>query len=275
MKNFLISLLIFLSLPAGVASAAPKAELWPVWQAHDPASVQALDHQAWQDFLDTYLVQSPDGINRLPYGRVSLLDKKRLAAYLRRLSQVLVFGLNRSRQQAFWINLYNALTVKVILDHYPVKSIFDINISPGWFARGPWAKKLIKVEGRKLSLDDIEHRILRPIWKDPRVHYSLNCASLGCPNLSSEAFTKGNLERLLEEGARDYINHLRGVHFAGEKLVVSSIFKWFASDFGADSKALVTHLKKYSEANLRKRLQAVTKISAYEYDWRLNDVEIE
>ncbi len=92
--------------------------------------------------------------------------------------------LRRAEQFPFWINLYNALTVKVVLDHYPVEIIRDIDISPGLFADGPWGKKLVTVEGEALSLDDIEHRILRPIWKDPRLHYVLNCAALGVPIFS-------------------------------------------------------------------------------------------
>ena len=104
---------------------------------------------------------------------------------------------SRDEQLAYWINLYNALTVKVILDHYPVKSILDIDISPGWFSIGPWGKKLVAVEGVEISLDDIEHRILRPIWRDPRIHYALNCAAVGCPNLLREAFTGATAEVLL------------------------------------------------------------------------------
>lgn len=272
MKKCLIGLLVLSLVLVSIVDAAPRAELWRVWLAHDPASIRQVNHQAWQDFLDPYLFQDRDGINRLAYGRVNQLDKKRLEDYLESLSQVLVSGLTRSQQKAFWINLYNALTVKVVLDHYPVKSIFDIDISPGWFVKGPWGKALFEVEGRKLSLDDIEHRILRPIWSDPRVHYAVNCASLGCPNLQPEAYTEENLERLLELGAKDYINHVRGLHFAGENLVVSSIYKWFADDFGDNDQAVIGHLIKFAEPHLQKRLESVKTISAYEYSWRLNDV---
>ena len=99
------------------------------------------------------------------------------------LSGVAIGGYAPDEQRAFWINLYHALTVRVILSHYPVSGIREIDISPGLFARGPWDRKLIPVEGVELTLNDIEHRILRPIWRDPRVHYALNCASLGCPDL--------------------------------------------------------------------------------------------
>ncbi len=116
---------------------------------------------------------------------------------------------------------YNALTVKVILDNYPVKSIRDIDISPGLLNDGPWDAKLLTIEGKEVSLNDIEHRILRPIFLDNRIHYAVNCASSGCPNLQPEAFTVENTEELLDRGAREYIAHERGVKISKNRLVVS------------------------------------------------------
>ena len=114
----------------------------------------------------------------------------------------------------YWINLYNAFTVHLILEHYPQDSIVDIRY--GFFDFGPWDEKLLQIEDEEVSLNDIEHRILRPIWKDPRLHYALNCASLGCPNLQPESFYPGNVESLLNSRARDYINHPRGLRFENE-----------------------------------------------------------
>src|SRR6185503_17839522 len=130
-----------------------------------------------------------------------------LDAYVEKMQGVAIRTFCRPEQRAYWANLYNATTVKVVLDHYPVDSIMKINISPGLFAKGPWKKKLLKVEGEEVSLDDVEHRILRPIWKDPRTHYSVNCASLGCPNLQPHAFTAATLDAMLDEAARGYVNH--------------------------------------------------------------------
>ena len=161
-------------------------------------------------------------MNLVRYAAVSGSDRKALDAYLKRLGGTSVSKLKRSEQRAYWINLYNALTVQVILAHYPVESIRDIDISPGFFSDGPWGKKLMQVEGEEVSIDDIEHRILRPIWKDPRIHYAVNCASIGCPNLQPVAFTSANADTLLTEGAKAYVNHPRGVRFDGGSLVVSS-----------------------------------------------------
>ena len=169
-----VGILLTLALGAtgfgGVESLfAPKASLWEKWLAHDARSRTTVDHDAWQDFLDKYVSAHEDGVNRVAYGTVSKPDKSALDGYIVRMTAVPVAKLSRAEQLAFWINLYNALTVKVILTHYPVESIRDIDISPGLFSDGPWDKKLIEIDGEMLSLNDIEHRILRPIWRDPRI----------------------------------------------------------------------------------------------------------
>ena len=270
MIRFLLALLLVSSL-GEAARAAPQAELWARWTAHDPASGIIVDHAAWDRFLGTYVVPGGDGVNRVAYARVSPQDRTALEDYIEGLAAVGVSRLNRDRQIAYWINLYNALTVKVILDHYPVASIRDIDISPGFFADGPWGRKLVTVEGEEVSLDDIEHRILRPIWKDPRLHYVLNCAALGCPNLQPHAATADNWDALLTSAARQYVNNPRGVGFDGERLVVSSIFDWYAGDFGDSEAALLDHLKRYAEAPLRARLGAAGGIDGTDYDWTLNE----
>jgi hypothetical protein len=154
-----------------------------------------------------------------------------------------------------------------------VASIRDINISPGLLARGPWGAKLATVEGEKISLDDIEHRILRPIWKDNRVHYALNCASLGCPNLQSTAYTSDATEALLERGAKEFINHPRGVAIQSGKLRVSSIYVWFQEDFGGDAEELMEHWLKYANPKLAEALGKYSGGLSHDYDWRLNGTE--
>ena len=121
-----------------------------------------------------------------------------------------------------------------------------------------------------LSLNDIEHRILRPIYGDPRIHYAVNCASLGCPNLAGLAYTATNTESLLEAGARAYINHPRGVELANGRLRLSSIYKWFKVDFGGTDERLLVHLRKYAEPELARQLAAYDGRIRYDYDWDLN-----
>lgn len=171
---------------------------------------------------------------------------------------------------AYWINLYNAATVELILDHYPVRSI--TRIKSGLFSFGPWDRKLLKVDGHKLSLNDIEHRILRPLFKDPRIHYAVNCASLGCPDLAPRAYTAENLEQMLEDGARRYVNHPRGVSIEDGELIVSSIYVWFRADFGGTDAAVVEHLRRYAATELKAGLMRHSDIDDDRYDWALNDL---
>ena len=253
----------------GVA-AAPQAELWARWQKHNADSAVVVNHSAWDAFLQSYLRVDDGGVNLLDYAAAAKNGKTQLKAYLNTLQQTKVSKLNRNEQRAFWINLYNALTADVVINHYPVSSIRDIDISPGLFADGPWAKKLAQVEGEQLSLDDIEHRILRPIWQDARLHYAVNCASIGCPNLMARAFTADNSEAMLEQGARDFINHRRGAMVGGGGLVVSSIYKWFAEDFGGDDAGIIRHLRQYADAPLADALADISEVADDDYDWRLN-----
>jgi len=254
------------------ALAAPKAELWQRWSASTQGKV-GIDHAAWNDFLGRNVQPGADGINRIAYGKVTKADREKLRAYLTGLQRVAIRKFNRDEQRAYWINLYNAATVAVVLEHYPVDSILKIDISPGLFARGPWKKKLLVVEGEAVSLDDIEHRILRPIWKDPRTHYAVNCASIGCPNLQAQAYTSGNLDALLDAGARAYVNHPRGARVAQGRLTVSSMYVWFQEDFGGDAAGVIAHLRQHAEPGLAKQLEGVRRIDGHDYDWSLNDLK--
>ncbi len=254
----------------GSAQAAPKADLWERWQAHDPASTRQVDHGAWTGFLQRYVQAAADGVNRVAYGAVTPGDRDLLRHYLGHLAAQPLSSLSRAEQQAYWINLYNALTVSVVLEAYPVQSIRDIDISPGLFSDGPWGKKLLAVEGEEVSLDDIEHRILRPIWRDPRIHYAVNCASIGCPNLLTTAFTAENSEALLDKAARAYINHPRGAEVSGGRLVVSSIYDWFESDFGDGDVEVIAHLRRHAEPALLAALAGIDSIADDRYDWSLN-----
>ena len=253
------------------ALAAPRAELWPRWQQHNPSATTRIDHAAWGGFLRKYLRPGGDGINRIAYGAIGGADRDTLASYIDTLAATPINGFARPEQFAFWVNLYNAVTVRTVLAHYPVRSIRDINISPGLFAIGPWGKKLVEVEGEALSLDDIEHRILRPIWRDPRIHYAVNCAALGCPNLRPEPFTGANAEALLERAAPEYINHPRGAAVEGGGLVVSSIYDWYQIDFGGSERGVIDHLRHYARSPLAQALVGISAISATRYDWALND----
>ena len=252
--------------------AAPRSQLVsPHWLQTDPSSTERVDHELWSKFLAAYLVQGGDGINRFAYARAQSSGRAELERYISTLEAIPVSRLNRGEQRAYWINLYNAVTTRIVLDHYPVRSIRDISLGPGLFSLGPWDARVVRAEGERLSLNDIEHGILRPIWHDPRLHYALNCASISCPSIQPVAFTAENTERLLEEGARAYINDRRGVRIENGRLIVSSIYLWYHADFGSGEAAVLDHLKRYAAPELGAQLARFRAPDDDSYDWRLID----
>ena len=263
-KKTLCTVLMTFALPV---LAAPKSDLWEFWQDHDPASTQTVSHMVWDDFLKAH-ISEVDGINLLNYGAVPSADQQALQAYIVELASVAARSLNRNEQRAYWINLYNALTVDLILKNYPVESIRDV--STGLFSGGPWSDEIVIVEEQTLTLNDIEHRILRPIWQDARLHYAVNCASFGCPNLARDAFTATNAEDLLNAGARAYVNHPRGAQVQSGELHVSSIYVWFQEDFDSSQAGVIAHLTEYAQPELANQLAGIKKITGDSYDWSLN-----
>ena len=232
---------------------------------------------AYNELLAKYVKVGSDWVNRVDYQRWKSADGDiaALDAYIRQLGTRMPSKMARDDAFAFWCNLYNAITLKVVLDRYPVASIRDIK-SEGLFDPkayiGPWRTKRITIERQSYSLDDIENDVLRPAFRDARVHYAINCASYGCPNLRAKAWSAASLDADLDIAARMYINHPRGVTaLPNNTLRVSSIYKWFAGDFGGDDAGVVAHLRKYADAKLATVLASNPKIVEDGYDWSLND----
>lgn len=271
--NYYLSLFIAvlgISLSSQVL-AAPASELWDKWASHDENSNLTIDHRQWDGLTSRLVSATQAGLNRVAYSQFTITDKRQLRSYISKLSKTSISQYNRAEQLAFWINLYNAVTVKVMLDHYPVLSIRDIKSS--FFIPGPWDKKLVSVEGEKLTLNDIEHRILRPIWQDARLHYVVNCASIGCPNLQSRAFTADNMEAMLEAAAVEFINHHRAVQVKYGKLRVSSIYNWYKADFGGTDAGVIEHLRQYAAPNLADQLSGIKSIDNDDhYNWGVNSL---
>lgn len=260
----------FAFLLAYQPATASAQSLVQQFTVHDPTSTATVDHGALGQFLSRYLTTHEDGVTRVAYGRVTADDRARLNTYIETLEQTQVTALNRDEQFAFWANLYNAVTVRLIVERYPVDSIRDIK--NGLFSIGPWGIKLVTVEGRALTLDNVEHDILRKIWKDPRVHYAVNCASIGCPNLYAQPFTGAGLDAQLTANARAYVNNPRGARFDERgRLYVSRIYRWFREDFGGNTDGVLKHLRLYADTDLAARLAQTNSIAGYRYDWALND----
>jgi hypothetical protein len=244
------------------------------WADHDNENAETIDHGEWQAILDGYLrTGDPSGIHLFDYGglKANPSDRARLQGYLSHLEAVDPRLHSRDEQMAYWINFYNALTIETVVEDYPVDSIKKIHrgIVP---LSGPWGDERATVAGQRLTLDNMEHDILRALWGDPRIHYAVNCASLGCPNLMPTVFTAANLEEMMDAAARAYVNHPRGVELMDEMFgVASSIYTWFQEDFGGSEAGVVEHLLRYAKPELAERLRSFEGGFDYEYDWDLND----
>ena len=272
MRPVLIALLGLLVILVGApAQAGPRAELWERWLAHDPASTLQIDHDDWDAVLVRYLRIGADGVHRVAYGEVEPADRALLENYVARLAALPISAYSRPEQMAYWINLYNALVVRLVVEHYPIASIRDVGKGPDEAGVGPWKRKLIEVEGTPLSLHDIAHRILRPIWRDPRVHYALACGAVSCPNLQPEPFYADQLDRQLSEAAMAYVNDRRCIRIEGDQLGLSSMYRWYRDDFGSTDRDVINHLMAYAAPSLAMKLQGFDQIDDDGFDWRLND----
>ncbi len=242
------------------------------WERHDATSPAVIDHDPWQAFLDRHVTTDAAGVNRVDYGAIDNSDQATLKNYIADLEAVPIHQYRRTEQLAYWINLYNAKTVDIVLDHYPVDSIRDIKLGDGLIVVGPWGAPVVRVSGRPLSLNDIEHAIIRPVWQDQRIHYVLNCAALGCPNLGREAYRGTTIDAAMTAAAAAYVNDPRGVHFdKKDRLRLSKIYAWFREDFGGEPPAVLQSVARYAKPTLRARLEGREQADRYGYDWSLND----
>ncbi len=252
--RFLIILIFSVTLSGAAGAQAPS---------------QAL-HAPWDRLLDAHVEPGPEGVNRVDYAawRADAADRNALEAYIETLEAQRVSDFGEDAAFAYWANLYNAVTVRLILDEAPERSIRQIR--PHLFAIGPWGVERVTVEGEALSLDDIEHEIMRERFEAAMVHYAVNCASIGCPNLKRTAWRAEGLQAALDAAARAYINHPRGVTVTGDGLVVSRIYKWFREDFGGSQAGVIDHLLDYAEPGLAEEIRANPHIDGHAYDWSLN-----
>ncbi len=221
-----------------------------------------VDHGIYGDLLAKYLA---DG--KVDY-RGFQSEEARLDAYLAQLAEVDVDTLGRDEQFAFYANAYNAWTIKLILTGYPgVESIKDF----GSLLRSPWKKPLVRLRDGVLTLDEVEHDILRARFQDPRVHFAVNCAAKSCPPLYPEPFTGDRLDAQLDDATRSFVNDPSQARLEGDRLFVSRIFKWFGEDF--DNDPLSFYLQ-YAEGPLAERLEArkdAIEVRYLDYDWSLNE----
>ena len=168
---------------------------------------------------------------------------------------------SKNKEKAFWINVYNAYTIKIILTNYPLKSITNIKND----GKTAWKTPFAKVGGKTYTLDHIEHEILRKKFNDARIHVGVNCASISCPKLGNIAFTENNIESELERLMKEFINDTTKNKISQKKIIISEIFNWFPNDFTKEG-SLIDYINKYSEITVNEKAQ----IKYLTYDWSLN-----
>ncbi len=235
--------------PPAPTNTTPAATLPPTPSGNTTSN--APDHRAWNELLSNHV--SPGG--HVDYVALQRKEAK-LHAYLVLLAERRPDkSWSREEALAYWINAYNAFTVQLILDNWPVKSIRDI--------KDPWDQQWIKLAGKTYSLNQLEHDVIRPTYREPRIHFALVCAAVSCPPLANQAYTAQNLESLLEQRTRQFINDEK-VNVTQEAVVrVSPLFDWYKDDFG-DVKAFIN-------GYLRTDIPASKELHFLDYDWTLND----
>ncbi|UCF01639.1 MAG: DUF547 domain-containing protein [Deltaproteobacteria bacterium] len=202
----------------------------------------------------------------------SIAQDKRFTEYMQSLQRARVGEFSRDGQLAFWINAYNAVTIDKVIKKKPKKSVRETFVPGVWTSTKFFTSREHIVAGKRLSQDDIEHEILRKQFKDPRIHFAIICASMGCPPLPRIAYTEENVQARLEEETRKYLNSPRGTRIdrAENTLHVSKLFDWFGSDFINKSGSILAFMQPYLHEEVRIFLERDPMISYLEYNWALN-----
>lgn len=213
------------------------------------------NHAPWSALLASYVNNKGDVDYKSFLNDISSLDE--YLNYLAENSPKKEWSKNE--KLAYYINLYNAATVKLILDNYPTNSIKDL--------KNPWGSARVKIGDSKLSLGDVEHKILRKM-NEPRIHFAINCASFSCPKLLNEAFTAKQMEVQLEKVTLDFVNDATRNIISKEKMQLSNIFKWYKKDFTKNG-SLIDYIKPYTTIEINKK----TDIDYLKYDWNLNEIK--
>lgn len=238
---------------AKTKSEAAATSAKAISEVQVPLNVNSMDHAKWNTLLQKNVSKS----GKVNYGAFKK-DSKELSSYLSALAaNVPTASTSRKATLAYWINAYNAYTVKLIVDNYPVKSIKDI--------KDPWGTKFFKLGNKQYSLEEIEHQILRKM-DEPRIHFAINCASFSCPNLLNQAYTEANLEAQLNSVTKSFINDKSKNTITASTIEISKIFDWFGEDFKKNG-SIISFFNKYSAL----KISNTAKITFKDYNWSLNE----
>lgn len=255
--------------------------LWMLVALSGLTQAESFDHshQSWTHLLERHVQWVREGVTSEVDYPAFAQDRPALDGYLAQLSKVnraQFDGWRRDQQLAFLINAYNAYTVQLILEHYPIASIKDV----GGLFSSPWKRRFIPLLGEILSLDDVEHKLIRQpgVYDEPRIHFVVNCASLGCPALRPQAMTAAQLDVQLEDSLKRFLKDRQRNRFdrQGNRLEVSKIFDWYSEDFarqaGSTNEYLALRARwlSHNPADQRRIRQGVG-LDYLDYDWRLNE----
>jgi hypothetical protein len=217
--------------------------------------------QAQTSIFDSLLQKNVDKTGRVDYQSLknneTLLDN--YLAYIQNNEPTKDWSSNKKK--AFWINTYNAYTIKIILNNYPLKSIRDIKID----GKTAWKIPFVKVGQKRYTLDQIEHEILRKKFNDPRIHVGINCASVSCPRLWDFAFTEDNIASSLDNLMKEFINDTTRNKISKKNVALSEIFNWFSKDFIKNG-TIINYLNTYAAIKISEK----ASIKYLTYDWSLN-----
>ena len=221
-----------------------------------------LDHSLWDELTKAHVNE-----NGYPNYKGFIQDSSKFNTYLNQLtSNHPKESWSSNERKAFWINAYNAFTVKLIVDNYPVETIKDLG-GRIYRVNTPWDIKFIQIKDKTYHLNDLEHNILRKEWSDPRIHAAVNCASISCPKLMKGAYLAEQLDEQLDRQMKAFI-HDTTKNIIGEKEVkLSKLFKWFSGDFKVEHSSVIDYINSYSDVKIKKS----ARVEYSDYDWGLNE----
>lgn len=236
-----------------------------LWDRHSENNSKVIDHSAWAKILANYVVEVPDSpIRQFRYRDMDKSSLKNLNAYIRGLEKTDPRQYSKQEQLAYWMNLYNAVSVREIQPLVAAQG--ETVVLPASL----WTDKSVRVARQRLSLNDIEHGILRPIWKNHRIHFGLNCATMDCPNMDPQAYTGATIRDQLRAAGARFVNDDRGVHFADGKLTVARLFETYRDDFASDPQTLMKVFAHYAQDMKALYLLGYQGEIHYSQDLRLN-----
>lgn len=253
MKKYFIILILIPLLSCGKSKYSTEIPKNAYQTRTAGTDLQSISHANWNALLQKN-VSKNGNVNYKTF----LKDSNKLDIYLNELSaNVPTKSWSKNAILAYWINAYNAFTVKLILENYPTKSIKKIN--------DPWGKKFILLGNKKYSLEEIEHEILRKM-DEPRIHFAINCASFSCPNLLNEAYSETTLEKQLVAASKSFINDKSKNSITANTIEISKIFDWFSGDFKKKG-SVIDFINQYSTI----KISSKAKINYKDYNWNLNE----